>query len=116
MKLGPRQRKWLRDLPKYAKAEKQLYQEGEGFCCLGVYADTQVDTPWSAYFPDFLEDKDWRALGLRSGWGSFSHSIMVKDACYTNLIEVNDEGPFKTHAEMADFIREHADLIFTHSA
>lgn len=116
MKLGPRQRKWLRDLPKYAKAEEQLYHEGEGFCCLGVYADTQVDTPWSDYPDDSLADKDWRALGLRSGWGCFLHSIMVKGVCYASLIEVNDEGPFTSHAQMADFIREHADLIFTHSA
>lgn len=116
MKLGPRQKKWIRDLPKYAKAKSQLYKKGVGFCCLGVYADTQVSTPWEKYPPSFLMEKDWRLLGLRNEMGSFSKHIKIGGRKYVSLVELNDRGPFQTHSEMADFINKHANLIFTRSA
>lgn len=116
MKLGPRQTKWLRDLPKYEKTEGKLYRPGIGFCCLGVYADTQVSTPWEDYCEDVLEEPDWMLLGLRTEEGDFRERIYVDGRAYRSLAWLNDEGPFTTHAEMADFIRKHTDLIFTHSA
>jgi len=121
-KLGPNQRKWLRELPKYAKTEGALYIPGEGFCCLGVAAELFSPAPWEidkggdAFYRDrfarrnlaSLAAEDWQALGLRSGAGSFD----ARFSGYPNLVDVNDNNPDWTHADMAKFIRKHADKIF----
>ena len=113
MKLGPRQEQWLADLPKYAKTKEFLYVKGKGFCCLGVYADTQVTKPWDEYDRLVLEEPDWKSLGLRSCAGRFSEPILVGEKLFSSLADVNDYGPFRSHSRMATFIREHADKIFT---
>jgi hypothetical protein len=125
MKLGPKQEQWLEDLPKYEKVTRRLGRVGEGFCCLGVYAHTQVEEPWIVaddgvmhYRYDeihyaILAPKDAEALGLRSPSGVFKFLIKVGHRDYESLAHLNDRGPFKDHAEMAEFIRDHAEDIFT---
>ena len=114
MKLEPRQEQWLADLPKYAKAKGCLYEKDRGFCCLGVYAETQVSTAWGVYGTEgVLDSKSSAALGLGSEDGTFTDPIRVGESFYWSLVDLNDNGPFTDHAQMATFIREHADKIFT---
>lgn len=130
MKLGPRQKKWLRDLPKYAKARNALYAPGEGFCCLGVYADTQIEEPWEEVTGVFggsqlgykighiacttdLAPSDYKKLGLKQ---EFCPPIRIGDRAFCDIAEVNDGGPFTDHQQMADFIKAHADEIFERPA
>ena len=128
MELGPKQKQWLEDLPKFKKTKGVLCC-GDAFCCLGVYLHTQNDKPWvstgggkyGVRVGGLLQDAalprgEWIALGLRSEVGDFSSPIKAGRGYYKCLADLNDNGPFRTHAQVAKFIREHKDKIFTRSA
>jgi len=102
----------------------------EGYCCLGVLVDIQTDYNWT-HKPTFmslfydgilsygstLSPDLANKLGLNSVYGGFSYlgdvfDVFVKDQSYTSLTQLNDEGPFTNHTEMAEFIRDYARLIF----
>jgi hypothetical protein len=124
MRLGPRQKKWVEDIPKYVQAKDNLC-DGKGFCCLGVYAHTQVEAPWnedwsytdSRYVRQDigLAEEDYEALGLKTDSGGFNQKIRYKGIHYTSLALLNDSGHI-TPTEMAAFIFKHRDIIFTKSA
>ena len=131
MKLGPNQEKWLKALPGYEKAEHTLCVKGVGFCCLGVAADIfRPECDWeftdNSGFGAYHNNRAWverslendeeiiESLGLRNGEGVFLKVITIEGVKYDCLAVVNDSCPLATdHTWMANFIREHADLIFT---
>lgn len=128
MRLGPIQEKWLEELPRHHKTEGVLHEKVVGgldyFCCLGVFLNVLGDGCWSDESPGVfvgqhtefngeLNHEHMVILGLHNRAGLFSESIRVHGHPYTSLVHLNDNGPFTNHAQMADFIREHADKIFT---
>lgn len=135
MKLGPRQKQWLKDLPNFPKTTDSLAHSPDGkcldgFCCLGVYAHTQIDAPWENMHqgePSFrtpdgslisgdLGVQLSKELGLRDVNGKFEFPIVADDGfTYSSLVELNDKSR-KDHAWAAEFIRKHADKIFTKAA
>ena len=127
MKLGPRQTQWVEDIPLYEQAKGMLC-DGKGFCCLGVYAHTQINEPWDitdinewCYSDGItrtstnLFENDWKRLRLRSGIGQFKSIIFWKGKQYETLIDLNDSFEI-TPEEMAQFIQGNADNIFTRAA
>ena len=129
MKLGPKQKQWVKDLRAgYPKCTGRL-AEGNldaitGFCCLGVYAHTQIKSPWEFTLQRLsfdsgrafsLGNNESGELGLRNSSGRLLTPVCIGGSRYTTLAGVND-GAGKDHAWMADFIVKHKDNIFTRSA
>jgi len=127
MKLGPRQKKWIADIPEYVQAHGELC-DGKGFCCLGVYAHTQVEEPWVDDVDNWhyldkdgrpnrvtLGDGDWEELGLWSGEGRFKVGILYKGKTYGTLAILNDSKQI-TPKEMSAFIKRNASEIFKKAA
>ena len=127
MRLGKRQKQWIKDIPLYRQAHEVLC-DGNGYCCLGVYAATQIESPWentdtkswgysntSGSSCVMLLDADWKNLGLRNNSGTFKRSIFWKSKSYGSLIALNDSYKITTE-EMSQFIKDNADNIFTKTA
>ena len=127
MKLGPRQKQWVEDIPQYEQAYETLC-DGRGLCCLGVYAHTQVSEPWEItdagkwYYSregdpasTTLFKIDWENLGLRDWNGMFWAMLTWKNVAYESLVALNDSRRI-TPEEMAQFIQDNADNIFTRAA
>lgn len=129
MKLGPRQKKWIKALRsgKYEQGEGALRDSYDKFCCLGVACDIYDDSRWgiprvktkSGYFEYFyrygkkgreseVATKEVREyLGLRDGYGS-----RVDDP-YGSLIEMNDEG--KSFKRIANALEKNPERYFKES-
>lgn len=130
-KLTVKQKHWLKEIPKYKQAQGMLC-DGKGFCCLGVYAHTQVEEPWELdidghYFyvtndsifsnGGILDSRDTAALGLKEEYGSFLDNnntrtrLRFKGIMYEALTDLNDSGLISPK-EMAAFIKVNAKYIF----
>ena len=130
-KLTTIQKQWIKDIPKYPQAKGRLCN-GLGFCCLGVFAHTQVDEPWELDSEGYhiymvadssdvntgtLGDRDTKKLGIHGHNASFKDSagrlmeLEFKGVPYTTLVGLNDSGKISPQ-EMADFIEIHAVNIF----
>jgi len=56
-------------------------------------------------------DKSWKELGLYDCDGGFRNRESIKP--YASLVQMNDEGA--TWPEIADFIEENPEIVFTES-
>ena len=138
-KLTTIQKQWIKDIPKYPQANGRVC-DGVGFCCLGVFAHTQVDEPWQLiedgtsavgeivpqfyevadddnFYASTLAPRDTKNLGIHGFHGAFKDStgrktkLEFKGVPYTTLVGLNDSGTISPQ-EMADFIEIHAVNIF----
>ena len=86
----------------------------EAFCCLGVACDLLPDTSWDGddtdnAYPSATADLPKavrQAFGFRTSSGVFT-----LDGDNKSLVGMNDEDKL-SFAEIAEFVREHPDLIF----
>lgn len=112
-KLGPNQQAWVDVLRsgKYEQCKGTLERSGS-FCCLGVLCMVaQGKGPIIRFESNELEGGDlasqWRVrewVKLRSNDG--------QGQGLTSLMELNDEKGY-TFPQIADFIEEHADKLFS---
>ena len=138
MKLGPLQKQWIRELPKFPKSvgwlavSKPATWKKEncitGFCCLGVAAHLFAKAEWKEspklyYSADQMHlqygNNDimlGRALTdqlrLRTSSGVLAKPVEVEGKIINSLAALNDCFPSKDHSFTAKFIKEHADLVF----
>ncbi len=112
MKLGPKQKKWIKALKsgKYKQCKHQLCN-GVGYCCLGV-ANEVLDLNEVS---STCLSGSFKSIGLRSGFGLFSEQYQFPRGprTYSNLTELNDNGI--SFIEIADFIENNPELVFTRS-
>lgn len=133
MKLGPIQEAWVKSLEDHperqiaghlGKGTEKRYKAcclGEGLVCL--YRLGFVNNPFTAFgIMDSKQNESthtgmlaysYHKLGLRSGLGSLSAVIEMNGEKYQTLSSMNDRG--RSWAEIAAFIRENPEKVFTKS-
>ena len=107
LELGPIQKQWTAALRSGEYPQGRSYMVCNGkYCCLGVAARCfELD-----HDRFYLTNKSWEKLGLRDSDGAFAYT---PELTYGSLAQMNDKGI--SFAEIADFIEQNPDLVFTHS-
>jgi hypothetical protein len=133
-KLGPRQREWVRRLRSgiIPQHKKELRDNGDARCCLGVACDVFADMEgkdkghWSgneffaynedtmrnSYSSSVLPETVMKWLGLRCDNGAADGKTYLRQGA-TCLTEMNDGG--YTFSQIADAIEERAADLFEES-
>ena len=130
-KLGPNQQAWVDELRSTEKKQGTGYLNASGhYCCLGIACDmfkdeldldVRVEHDRDIGEVDIVSYNTERGLlppdvvnhlNLRSERGVFEYFITYDDSDCVSLTNLND---FKgaSFKDIADFIEEHADAIFT---
>lgn len=136
MKLGPLQKRWIQTLRQHP--ERQLTHElgqfnmdenGEAnhcdyqVCCLGQAQILLHEEDLSPFVGDNLEllngedtddvlsSSDWQAYCLRNPTGRFREPVKIRGTEHINLADMNDKG--MTWLEIADYIEQHPENVFT---
>lgn len=109
LELGPIQKQWVAALRsgEYPQGRSFMVCNGK-YCCLGVAAKCfGLD-----HDRFYLTNKSWELLGLRDSDGALAIADIFETP-HVSLARMNDKGvPF---AEIADYIEQNPDLVFTHS-
>lgn len=113
-KLGPKQRKWIRELrsKKYKQCKGELHNDKTGgYCCLGV-ANVCLKL---GEIDSICLETEYKSLGLNGTDGQIidGYSFPRGNRNYTQLTEMNDKGV--SFLKIAEFIEQNPEKVFNKS-
>lgn len=137
MELGPLQKRWVQTLRAYP--ERQLtgslgnfeWEDGEinycdyRACCLGQAQILLHEGELDKFLDGttlinedqndgVLGENDWQKYRLRSKVGTLQKSVKIGGQIFSDLADMNDES--MTWPEIADYIEQHPENVFTEPA